>query len=462
MTKGRKPYSLRLQLIALVSVPIILAGAVVGALALYATYHEIDEIYDVQLVHAAKLLLDLATDDPDGSAQRRPVREESPGLSHYYEEKISYRIWRDERLIAESLSAGNLVGVAAPPGFSRVTVDGTDWHFFVYVDDATGITVEVAENAGVRTELILKLLGSLVIPALIFVPIILLLVWVGVTRALQPMLAMAREVNRRESAELAPLEPERLPREVMPFIAALNRLFARVDDALRREREFTDNAAHELRTPLAAMKTQIQVLQRRTEEGPALRDGLADLLGAANRANRTVEQLLAFARLQNLQEVAAPVDLSELVKEVLREASPLAVARGQELVTDVAPRMTLTGVATALRLLVRNLVENAIKYTPAGGAITVILEPDAGGRIRLSVSDTGPGIPAEHLDRIFDRFFRIERSGEMGSGLGLAMVRWVADLHRADIEVANRDGKGLTVWVTFPQNALSRERAANP
>lgn len=461
MARSRKPYSLRLQLIALISVPIILAGAVVGALALYATYHEVDEIYDVQLVHAAKLLLDLATDDPDGSAQRRPVREEPPGLSHYYEEKISYRIWRDERLIAESLSAANLVGVAAPPGFSRVTVDGTDWHFFVYVDDATDITVEVAENAEVRTELILKLLGSLVIPAVIFVPIILLLVWVGVTRALQPMLAMAREVNRRESASLAPLEPERLPREVMPFIAALNRLFARVDDALRREREFTDNAAHELRTPLAAMKTQIQVLQRRTHEGPALRDGLADLLGAANRANRTVEQLLAFARLQNLQEVAAPVDLSDLVMEVLREASPLAVARGQELEADVAPRMTLAGAATALRLLVRNLVENAIKYTPGDGTITVILEPDASGRIRLSVSDTGPGIPAEHLDRIFDRFFRIERSGEMGSGLGLAMVRWVADLHRADIEVANRDGKGLTVWVTFPQNPLSRERAAS-
>ncbi len=447
----RRAYSLRLHLLALISAPIIIAGAIVGGLAMYVTYHEIDEVYDVQLVHAARLLHDLARYDiaaPE-EIQRPAIPERREGMSHYYEQKISFRVWKDDELLAESLSAGDLGTAIAPPGFSRMQIGDTEWHFYVHVDDISNITVEVAEHAEVRTELILKILSSVLVPAVIFVPVILFLVWFGATRSLKPMITLARQVNQRSAADLTPLQAERIPREVSPFITALNRLFVRVQKALRTEREFTDNAAHELRTPLAAMKTQVQVLQRDATFDAEQREGLANLVESIDRATRMVEQLLAFARLQHMHEGIAPVDLGQLTRDVLEELSPLVSKRDQALRVETGPGVVVTGSAAALNILVRNLIDNAIKYTPRGGNIAVRIMPER-GRPALVIDDSGPGIPAEHREQIFDRFYRIANEEDSGgSGLGLAMVRWIVEMHKAEIVLENLRPQGLRVKVLF-------------
>lgn len=455
----RNAYSLRRQLLALISLPVILAGIVVGALALYSTYHEIDEVYDVQLVHAAKLLHDLTSHDLAAQADHR-IRHADPhaGTSHYYEQKISFRVWEHDRLVAESLSAGDLGTATAPPGFSRQSIGDTEWHFFVHVDELTGITVEVAEHAEIRTELIFKILSSLLLPALVFIPIILLLVWIGVTRSLQPMLSLARQVNRRGADDLTPLEATPVPREIAPFISALNRLFARVERALQTEREFTDNAAHELRTPLAAMKTQAQVLRRQSLSQSPDQEGIDNLLESIDRATRMVEQLLTFSRLQHMQENFAPVDLGAVAREVLAEMAPLALKREQQLRTELALDAKVMGSAAALAVLVRNLVDNAIKYSPRGHAIEVRVTAEQ-DKAELVVSDQGPGIAPEHQTRVFERFYRIGSDEDSGSGLGLAMARWITQTHQADIRLEPLRPAGLRVRVTFRRNGYRNTSA---
>ncbi len=447
----RRAYSLRLHLLALIGVPMILAGLLTGGLALYSAFHEIDEIYDVQLVHAARLLHDLA--EHDLSAGPRPGRrghEREDELSHYYEQKLSFRVWKAETLIAESASATVLAPHAAPPGFSRQRIGDEEWHFFVHIDEQSGLTVEVAELAVVRTELILQLIGSVLAPALLFFPLIFALVWFGVTRSLHPLVVLARDLNRRGAADLEPLDAERIPQEILPFIVALNRLFGRVERAMRVEREFTDNAAHELRTPLAAMKTQAQVLKRQAGLRRDDREGIDNLIASIDRATRMVEQLLDFSRLQHMDTTLAPVDLGELVDEVIRDISPQARRSGSEIRTDITAGITVPGVAPALAVLVRNLLDNAIKFSPAGGSISVSLTREHGWPAFI-VSDSGPGIPADLQERVFDRFYRIARGEDIssGSGLGLAMVRWIAEIHQAEVSLENLEPHGLRVKVVF-------------
>ncbi len=247
--------------------------------------------------------------------------------------------------------------------------DGSFWRIFVYIDKESGVTVEVAENNEVRTELIFQILGSLLIPGVIFAPLILFFVWWGTTRSMVPMLTLAQQVNQRAAHDLMPLGIEKMPEEILPFIAALNRLFLRTEETFRREREFTDNAAHELRTPLAAMKTQIQVLMKNESRGADYREGLRDILSAVDRAARMIEQLLAFARLQSADEEIETVDFSVLAEEVLREISPLPLSRHQDLEASIASGVALQARPAALAIMLRNLVDNAVKYTPEGGRI---------------------------------------------------------------------------------------------
>lgn len=447
-----KTYSLRRRLLALICVPIILAGLVIGGLSIAFTYHEIGEVYDAQLVGSAKLLLQLTVHELEEPEEKGlALGPEQDKLSHLYEKKTSFRIWKDGRLVTESASAGVFASKPSPPGFSLLDVDadGSYWRIFEYVDQDSGVTIEVAEDNDVRTELIEQILGSLFIPAIIFVPLIMLFVWVGTTRSLKPMVFLAQQVNNRNAEDLTSLETSHIPEEVTPFISALNRLFKRVNETLQREREFTDNAAHELRTPLAAMKTQTQVLMKNGESSAEHQEGLGNLLNSIDRATQMVAQLLSFARLQNVHDPIETVNLSVLAASAVRELSLGALSRAQMIEAEIVPDLYLNGYSGALTVLVRNLVDNAIKYTPQGGHIVVSLKP-FGQNVVLEVKDTGPGIAPEHGDKIFDRFYRINKSQGTGSGLGLSMVRWIAEMHNAQIQLDNNPPHGLIIRVVFP------------
>ncbi len=198
------------------------------------------------------------------------------------------------------------------------------------------------------------------------------------------------------------------------------------------------------------MKTQAQVLEKKLQDRPDCKDDIGNLTASIDRSAQMVTQLLAFARLQNIRQLHENIDLSMLVTDVLKDIFPAVFARHQTLETAIDPNLSIKGHAVALQTLVRNLVDNAIKYTPEGGRISIDLKRRA-DMIVLRVSDNGPGIPAEYRDKVFERFYRLHKGKTIGSGLGLSMVKWVADIHHAHLSLKESPASGLLAEVIFSE-----------
>ena len=307
--------------------------------------------------------------------------------AHRYERRVAFQIWHDGRdLLLRSASAPAARLSAREEGYSDAVLDGRPWRVFSRWDDPRHFLVQVGA-----------------------------------------------------------------PDEVRPLVGSLNRLLGRVEAALEQERRFTADAAHELRTPLAALKTQAQVAKG-AGEAAGRQHALDQVIAGCDRAAHLVEQLLTLARLdpQRAGQRHAPVDLRELAVQVLAELAPLALAKNIEIGLAEGPVGRVSGDALMLDVLLRNLVDNAIRYTPPGGEVSVAVER-TGREIELSGTDDGPGIPAEERDKVGQRFYRILGSGESGSGLGLSIVLRIAELHGASVTLGEgRGGRGLRVGVRFP------------
>ncbi len=333
-------------------------------------------------------------------------------------------------------------------GFSEVNGDEGRWRVFAI--QQRGLTIQVAQPLAVRRHLALAAAWRTLVPFLVALPLIGLLIWRLVGRELRFLESTAQAVARRTPEALEPIAGEAIPDEIRPLVFALNGLLARLGSALARERHFIADAAHELRTPLTALRLQLQLAER--AQDPAERERAQAMLreGIA-RASRMVEQLLVLAR----QDPDAPVegntvvDLAELAKSVAHAQEPSAAARGLSLAAQVPEPVLVDGEPEALRTMLDNLVENAIRYT-AAGSVTVRAWREAQDAC-LEVEDTGPGIPAPERERVFDRFYRGEAAAEGGSGLGLAIVRRIAERHRGRVELLEpAQGAGLRVRVTLP------------
>jgi two-component system OmpR family sensor kinase len=285
-------------------------------------------------------------------------------------------------------------------------------------------------------------------PFLLMMPLLVVFIWAVVGRALDPLKRLTSLVKARKVSALDPLPDEQQPAEVQPLVGALNDLLSRLSAALERERGFLADAAHELRTPLTALHLQMGTLARATDETERA-DAMAKLSEGVQRAIRLVEQLLSLARQEpRAQERRVRIRLDELVRDVVAEMVPLADARQIDLGISASEGAYVLGDADALRTLVRNLVDNAVRYTPVDGRVdlTVSSTPAV-----LRIVDTGPGIAPGERRRVFDRFYRPPGTSPPGSGLGMAIVKAVADAHGASIELADGpDGHGLAVTVTFP------------
>lgn len=441
-----KNYSLRRRLILWISLPIL--GATL--LALLTSYlfarHEVEEVYDAQLVHSAKVLLQL-TQHEIMEDEGFHLGLENPDLQHRYERKLGFRVWVDNEVLTQSPSTEDFAGFEAPPGFSDQTIGAHEWRFFVFIDPVNKIKIEVSERYDIRYELVIQLMISLILPALVFIPVIFLIVWVGVRKVLKPVVKISADMDKRSSNDLSPIQKDELPQEIAPLVLALNRLFSRIEESFNRERQFTDNAAHELRTPLAAMKTQAQVLLKKAYDMPECKAGLENLHASVDRAAHMVDQLLSFTRLQADQIEFKTIDLSALAGEVMKDISPLAVRKKIDLEADVAEALTVKGNKHALVIMLRNLIDNAIKFTPANGKITVSVF-EKKHKVIIKISDTGPGIEDTEKDKVFERFYRVQKN-KQGSGLGLSMAKWVCDVHAADIALSDNDPSGLVVTVTM-------------
>jgi len=412
-----------------------LVGAVVlvGALGAWLSYRiartEADAFFDAQLRETALLLRDEVQVFPGGARLPRAVPEYDFIIQVWSREGVRVYLSRPHEIVP---------GLTAP-GLSTVRTRTTSWRVFG-VDTGGGV-IQVAQPMAVRERRAARLALRSLAPFAVLVPMLsILIAWI-VARTVRPVRGFADALRRRRPDDIEPIAVTGLPDEVRPVAEALNELLGRLRAALERERAFLADAAHELRTPLTALDLQAQaVVEARETDREAALDNLR--AGVA-RVARLVEQLLAIAREQH-GAGAEPVliDLDELVRRTVAEFVPLAEVAGIDLGIESADPVRVAGDADALRRLLGNLLDNAVRYTPAGGRVDVTVgrEGGASSQAVVTVSDTGPGIPPEERERVFARFHRVPGTAGTGSGLGLALARSIAGRH--DGEVVLEDGPG--------------------
>lgn len=339
-------------------------------------------------------------------------------------------------------------------GFSTVNTSSGRWR--VYGTQSLTKVVQIAQPMSVRRQQAAQLAVRTLAPFALLVPVLGLIVWLAVGHALQPLQRLAKAVKSRRVNALEPLSDEKLPDEVRPLVGSLNDLLVRLTAALDRERAFMADAAHELRTPLTALHLQLGALARAATDTERT-EAMGKLAEGVQRAIRLVEQMLALARQEPRAEPARTrFALDELAREVVAELIPLADARHIDLGISEAQTVPVHGERDAVATLIRNLVDNAVRYTPAGGRVDVSVERSAAAPAQaiIRVTDNGPGIAQEERDRVFDRFYRQAGTRSPGSGLGLAIVKAIAGAHGATVVLdAGADGHGLTVTVAFPADS---------
>ena len=338
-------------------------------------------------------------------------------------------------------------------GFTTVHTDEGAWR--VFSTYAGGQVVQIAQPERARRELAASMALRTILPLLVVLPVLGVLIWFIIARGLQPLDRLTAAVTCRSPTLLEPVAERDLPNEVQPLVHALNGLLERLGRALAAQRNFIADAAHQLRTPLTAVHLQAQLAGRATTDEERHR-ALADLRSGLDRATRLSEQLLTLAREEPgvAERAMVSIDLSALAREVIGELAPLAQAKGIDLGMNASPTTSLKGDPEALRSLVSNLLDNALRYTPAGGRVDVNAGAGVDGEVTLTVSDTGPGIAPADRERVFDRFYRgqaaVGNRTAQGSGLGLAIVKSVAERHGAEVVLGEGlDGSGLSVSVRF-------------
>lgn len=319
------------------------------------------------------------------------------------------------------------------------------------------VLVQVAETRNKRSDLASRVVTGVLLPQFAIIPLAVVLVWVGLTRGIAPLNRLQSLIRRRRPTDLSPVAPASVPEEVRPLIVAFNDMMARLEENLQAQQRFIADAAHQMRTPLTGLKmqTDLALLESDPEQ---LRVSLAQIAQSADRASHLINQLLSLARAEASFEklyTVEPVDLEAVVREVAQELFPRALAKNIDLGVESSGQvLQVEGNAVLLREMVKNLVDNAIKYTPQGGSVTARTR-HAGAPI-LEVEDTGAGIPEADRERVFERFYRVLGSGVDGSGLGLPIVREIAELHRAAVTLSpNPAGRGTVAQVVFPRSQVA-------
>ncbi|OYW65082.1 MAG: hypothetical protein B7Z40_12950 [Bosea sp. 12-68-7] len=410
------------------------------------TKAELERVLDTRLQEAARMVSSLVRDAgasaPAAIAATPQIAASEPGG---YERQLSCQIWSLEgRLVAASTAApaDRLSSHAA--GFSDNVIAGELWRVYAIEDAAKGVRVLVGDRLGLRDRLVNDLVLGLVAPTLLMLPIFAGLIWISVGRGLSPLRGIAADLQQRAADDLAPLHA-RVIDEIRPVTDALNGLLTRLDAARRHEREFTAFAAHELRTPLAGIRTQAQIA--RVADTSAMRTAALDhIMHGVDRTARLISQLLALARLESGAEPnrREPVNLGQLLRDIDREGQ-----RPASIIVEIdagIDAMKVEGDPDHLKLALRNLHDNACGHSPAGGRVRWLRI----GEFELAVDDEGPGVPSDELALIRQRFYRGRAAQNAGSGLGLAIVDVALHKVRAELTFSTPpSGRGLRAAVSF-------------
>jgi two-component system sensor histidine kinase TctE len=340
---------------------------------------------------------------------------------------------------------------------------------------APGILIQHAETLQKRSRLATEIIKGVALPQFIILPLAVLLVWLALARGIRPLNELQQRIRKRDSGDLSPIDESGTPEEVAPLVRAINDLLARLDQSIAAQKHFLADAAHQLKTPLAGLRMQAELAEREIDAGQrdpqALKASLHQIALSSQRAAHSVNQLLAMARAEGQQSAlqTSEVDLAELTQEVVRDFVPKAMDKRIDLGyegADPGGAAMLSGQPVLLGEMLRNLVDNALQYTPGGGTVTARVTPDPFGQvIVLEVEDSGPGIPAAERELVFQPFYRTLGTGVDGTGLGLAIVQEIALRHGAEVSIADAHvrplhpggGPGARFTVRFP---VTRDRAA--
>jgi len=443
--------SIRHFLLASLLISITIASSIT-AIGNYITDKQVIQPYlDEHLVEVFSFIKLLGQHIQHSDTVRKQIYtyfEETPSRAT---KNIAFQVWdNDGKLLLHSSTAASGLLKNVPLGFSDKQINGNNWRIYAGLNPATSHKIVVAELYNLRNKLADDITRNNAYILLVTYPIFGLLIWMIVGVALRSISRVTNEISNRASTHLDPVDTANTPIEIKPLLVELNHLFQRLKHAFDRNKRFAADAAHELRTPLAAVKTQTQVALK-AEDAKERDHALHKVIEGVDRSSHVVAQLLILSRLSQEEELndVHPTDLHKLATEIIAYLVPIALEKNIEIELAPSPNKMILGNDTALGILIRNIVDNAIRYTPSGSEIKIQILRDK-QQLIFRVIDTGPGIPTELHERVFERFYRILGTTASGSGLGLAIVSQIAELHHAQIHLSSPAKGGLQFDVIFP------------
>jgi two-component system OmpR family sensor kinase len=442
--KEQLKYSIRLRLSFWLCLAITAAALATGTFSYYGAFDEANEMQDDILRQVAALV----GQQPKLAQVLATSRKDADRESNLIVQPLL------ERAADGQAGAALALPTALKDGLQTVEVEG-EFYRVMAKTLQDGQRFAVSQQTQVRDEIARDSALRALLPWLILVPVLLLIVADLVRKMLRPVTTLATEVQKRGEQDLQPLPARNLPLEIRPFVTAINGLLGRVARAMDTQRRFVADAAHELRSPLTALSLQAERVEA-AEMSPEARERVRTLRQGIERGRHLLDQLLSLARAQNGAAPVASVSLHAICRRVLEDLLPLAEAKGIDLGMQPGQDAHVTGSETDLTALVRNLVDNALRYTPSGGRVDLVVA-ETEQHTLLQIEDSGPGIPAHERQRVLDPFYRVLGSQQTGSGLGLSIVKMVLERLNGRIELsdATKFAHGLSVTVRLPRPSFS-------
>ncbi|WP_328185507.1 ATP-binding protein [Marinobacter sp. OP 3.4] len=460
--------SMTRTLILLVTSFVVLIAAVAATWSYIESNHELEELFDAELAQSTRivqgLVQNLATTQspeqlagalkqtlqlPEGALDESDDNEILPdGTGHKYEKKLAFEVWNpDGEPVLDTLAANDSMVLA--PGYGWAEATGFQWRTFTLRDEQTGYWIRTAQREDIRQELSQELALGNVLPLIVALPLLTIAVAGAIQLGFRPLRRLEQPIRHMAPERIHHLDARHAPREVSGLVLAVNALLDRLDQALDRERRFSADAAHELRTPLAALRLNLEKLEQDSPETHG------DLIASVDRMVHLVEQMLLLSRVDaGVDSALEEHDLAEIVTQSIADVFPLASRKDIEPslenhAGDTAVRCQATLVST----LMRSLLANAVQYSPPGTRIDVQLQ-DRDRGIEISICDQGPGIPPADREKALGRFSRLDQRQGSGAGLGLAIARRIAELHHGQLTLRDRcDGRpGLCACIWLPHH----------
>jgi two-component system sensor histidine kinase QseC len=441
-------FSLQQRLLTRTLGGVLIVWVATAAFVWFEAQHEVDELLDAHLAQSAALLVVQQNATPDDD---EPLLD-APTL-HKYAHRVAYQVFDEDRLVMHSPNVAHTPMAQHTRGFETLTLaDGKSWRIFAAPGRGRDVQIYVAERVDSRDEILRAVLRGFWPPLTIALPLLLIGLWWNVRSGLQPLQRLRQVLLKRDTQTLTPVSLPETPQEVQPMLDALNDLLQRLAQRMETERRFTADAAHELRTPIAAIRAQAQVALSSTTDDQVRKQALQDTLLGCDRASRVVEQLLTLARVEGPQDmVSEPFRLDQLAQQVMADLTPDALRRGQTLELLAPEPLQVNGQSTLWQILLRNLIDNALRYSPDGAVVRIDAQRLDPRHVQVTVQDSGPGLASADMARLGERFFRVLGNSSTGSGLGWSIVRHIASLQHVDVQVGkSADLGGLQVTLRYP------------